>query len=243
VLEGEGHHVVVPDVDVLGVPPLLHLALVDVVEDVGGAVHGLGGREDRRIPPLVERRSAGVVERQAETEADAGLDLPHALEELLGSEQIDAAELVVVAPIPPGRPWRALLPPLRHGFCSFLLVQEDASLTAAQPSPGTSTWMISGTAASQRGIIELAALKWSDSTWAFPASASRKSSISTHRLGSSALRYQSKEMLPGSARVAVVNSSTSDGQSSAYLARTGCLTTMKIIRPPLQCVYRPVVLT
>ena len=37
-------------------------------------------------------------------------------------------------------------------------------------------------------------------------------------------------MFPGSARVAVVNSSTSDGNSSAYLARTGCLTTTKIIR-------------
>ena len=58
--------------------------------------------------------------------------------------------------------------------------------------------------------------------------------MNIHRLGSSALRHQSNEMLPGSARVVfVVNSSTSDGQASAYLARTGCLTMTTIIGFPL----------
>ena len=47
------------------------------------------------------------------------------------------------------------------------------SLTLDQPSPGTSTWMISGAAASHRGICSVAFLKCSDSTWAWPASASR----------------------------------------------------------------------
>ena len=37
------------------------------------------------------------------------LDLAHALEDLLGREQVDAAELVVVAPVAPGRPVRTLL--------------------------------------------------------------------------------------------------------------------------------------
>ena len=52
---------------------------------------------------LVQHRAAGEVERQAQAEADAGLDLAHALEHLLGGEQVDAAELVVVAPVAPGR--------------------------------------------------------------------------------------------------------------------------------------------
>ena len=72
------------------------------------------GARTRRVPPLVQRGAAGVVERQAQAEADAGLDLAHALEDLLGGEQVDAAELVVVAPVAPGRAVRALRPPLRH---------------------------------------------------------------------------------------------------------------------------------
>ena len=59
-------------------------------------------------------RAAGEVERQAQAEADAGLDLAHALEHLLGGEQVDATELVVVAPIAPGRAVRTLLPPFAH---------------------------------------------------------------------------------------------------------------------------------
>ena len=115
VLQREGDHVVRPHVDVLGVPPALHLAHVDVVEGVGVALHVLGRGEDRRVPALVERRAAGIVERQAQAEADAGLDLADALEHLLRGEQVDAAELVVLAPVAPRRAGRALLPPLRHG--------------------------------------------------------------------------------------------------------------------------------
>jgi hypothetical protein len=63
----------------------------------------------------VQRGSTGMVERQAETEADAGFDLAHALEHLVGGEQVDATELVVVAPVAPRRAGRALRPPLRHG--------------------------------------------------------------------------------------------------------------------------------
>jgi hypothetical protein len=53
---------------------------------------------------------------------EAGLDVTHALEDLLGGEKIGAAELVVLAPIAPGRSWRTLVPPLRHRFGSFRVV-------------------------------------------------------------------------------------------------------------------------
>ena len=71
------------------------------------------------IPSLVQGGSTGVVEREAQTEADAGLDLAHTLEHLLGGEQVDPAELVVVAPVAPRRAGRALLPPIRHRCLSF----------------------------------------------------------------------------------------------------------------------------
>jgi hypothetical protein len=90
--------------------------LVDVVEGVSVAIHVLGRREDRRVTPLIQGGAAGIVEWQAETEADAGLHFPHALENLLGGEEIDAAELVVIAPITPRRSGRAFFPPLCHDF-------------------------------------------------------------------------------------------------------------------------------
>src|SRR3984957_3955455 len=89
--------------------------------------------------------------------------------------------------------------------------------------------MISGAAAKKRGICSIAALKWGVWTWASPDSRSRNTSIRIHRFGSSALRHQSKEMFPSSERVALVNSSIREAKSSAYLARTGCLTTTRII--------------
>ena len=88
VLQREGHHVVGPHVDVLGVAPVLHLAHVDVVEGGGVALHVLGRREDGRVAPLVQGSAAGIVERQAQAEADAGLDLAHALEDLLGVSRL-----------------------------------------------------------------------------------------------------------------------------------------------------------
>src|SRR5581483_9724951 len=116
VLEPEGDDVIGPDIDVARVAPVRHLAHMDVQEDVRGAVHVLGGSEDRRMPALVQRGPAGIVEGQAEAEGLAGLYLAHALENLRRGEQVDATELVVVAPVAPGRPRRALLPPLGHAF-------------------------------------------------------------------------------------------------------------------------------
>ena len=119
VLQRERDHVVGPDVDVLGIAELRHLAHVDVVEGRGIALHVLGRGETRRVPALVQDRAAREVERQAQAEADAGLDLADPLEDLLGREQVDASELVVVAPVAPGRALRALRPPLRHACLPF----------------------------------------------------------------------------------------------------------------------------
>src|SRR5438477_1665816 len=94
---------------------LVHLAHVDVVEGGRVTLHVLGRRQDGRVPPLVQGCSTGVVERQAQAEADAGLDLAHALQDLLGGEQVDAPQLVVLAPVAPRRARRTLHPPLRHG--------------------------------------------------------------------------------------------------------------------------------
>ena len=77
-----------------------------------GARTGGYRRWFRAVPP-------GIVERQAQAEADAGLDLAHALEDLLGGEQVDAAELVVVAPVAPGRAGRALLSTASSPSSSF----------------------------------------------------------------------------------------------------------------------------
>jgi hypothetical protein len=89
---------------------------MDVVEGVNVAIHVFGRREDRRVTPLIQGRATRKIEWQAETEGDAGLHLPYALENLLGREEVDASELVVIAPITPGRPGRSFFPPLRHDF-------------------------------------------------------------------------------------------------------------------------------
>jgi hypothetical protein len=89
---------------------------MDVVEGVNVAIHVFGRREDRRVTPLVQGRATRKIEWQAETEADAGLHLSYALENLLGCDEVDAAELVVIAPITPRRPGRAFFPPLCHDF-------------------------------------------------------------------------------------------------------------------------------
>jgi hypothetical protein len=89
---------------------------MDVVEGVNVAIHIFGRREDGRITPLVQGRAARKIEWQTETEADAGLHFPYPLENLLGGEEVDAAELVVLPPITPRRPGRAFFPPLRHDF-------------------------------------------------------------------------------------------------------------------------------
>ena len=119
VLQREGDDVVGPDVDVLRVAEVRHLAHVDVVEDVRRALHVLGGRDTGRRAALVQGGAAGEVERQAEAEADAGLDLAHALQDLLGTDEVDAAELVVVAPVTPGRAVRTLLPRASASFIAL----------------------------------------------------------------------------------------------------------------------------
>ena len=102
----------------------------------------------RAVPP-------GIVEGQAQAEADAGLDLPHPLEHLLGGEQVDAAELVVLAPVPPRRAGRALLPPLRHGLFSFWSQPSATGCQRCLYRPvGLHSWA-QGTACARRSVIEI----------------------------------------------------------------------------------------
>src|SRR5580704_6619944 len=63
---------------------------------------------------LVQGCAAGVVERQAEAEGDSGLDLSDTLEHLLRGHEVHPPELVVIAPVTPGRTGRPLLPSLCH---------------------------------------------------------------------------------------------------------------------------------
>ena len=76
VLQREGHDVVGPHVDVLGVAEVGHLAHVDV-EEGGRRCRPCprSGASDGRVAALVQRGAAGEVERQAQAEADAGLHL------------------------------------------------------------------------------------------------------------------------------------------------------------------------
>src|SRR6266487_3160454 len=62
----------------------------------------------------VERIAARIVERQAETEAQALAHLGDALLDLFGRQQVEPAELVVRAEIAPGRALGPLLPPRRR---------------------------------------------------------------------------------------------------------------------------------
>ncbi len=87
VLQREGHDIVCPHIDKTRAP-LFHLAHVDVVEGAGVARHVLGRRQDRWVAALVQSCAARVIERQAQTETDAGLDLPHALEDFSGVSKL-----------------------------------------------------------------------------------------------------------------------------------------------------------
>src|ERR1051326_3776834 len=58
----------------------------------------------------IEQAAAGIIERQAETEAQALAHLGDALLDLLGGEQVEAAELIVRPEIAPGRTLGTALP-------------------------------------------------------------------------------------------------------------------------------------
>ena len=57
-------------------------------------------------------RAARQVERQAEAEGAAVLHLCDALEHLLGCEEVEPTELIVLAPVTPGRALWTMLPTL-----------------------------------------------------------------------------------------------------------------------------------
>src|SRR4029079_18102407 len=58
---------------------------------------------------------AWKVEGTANAEPDAGLHFAHALEDLLGGDEVDPTELVVIAEVAPRRALGTLCPSLRHG--------------------------------------------------------------------------------------------------------------------------------
>jgi hypothetical protein len=63
------------------------------------------------------------------------------------------------------------------------------------PSAGTSAWTISGGPASSSGNRAIAALKWLEVTWAWPAAASRNASMRKYAAGSSVLRAELADLL------------------------------------------------
>jgi hypothetical protein len=81
------------------------------------------GQVDQHAPALHPVRRhvlQAEVAREAEAEAQPVLDLADPLEHLRRSEQIDTAQLVVLAPVTPGRARRTLLPTLSHGSSSSM---------------------------------------------------------------------------------------------------------------------------
>ncbi len=110
--------------------------------------------------------------------------------------------------------------------------------TAISPSsdqsvPGTAKLTIRGVSTRYAGSSEVAVLKWSDCTCAPPASSSANASIRTYSVGSSRLRDQSNQRLPGSSRVASVKTREISGQASACSGLMWNLAVMKIKGVPL----------
>ena len=116
VLQRRVTHVVGPHVDVLGVPEVLHLAHVDVVE--GGGVPSMSsvGAADRRGPALVRTVPPGKSSGRLRQKPDAGPDLADALQDLLRREQVDAPQLVASPQSPQVEPSRRRCPTARHAL-------------------------------------------------------------------------------------------------------------------------------
>ena len=92
------------------------------VGDVGHPVT-LVGNQARRMAARVDDSAARIIERQAEAEGPAFLHLGHSLQDLVRGQQIEPAELIVGAPIAPGRARRATLPAriVGHRFSFFTI--------------------------------------------------------------------------------------------------------------------------
>src|SRR5215510_4482826 len=119
-----------------------------------------------------------------------------------------------------------------HRVARHWAVRGCSSAMVDQPSPGASTWIISGVAAIALGIHAMAAWKCAECTCASPAARSLKASSSTNWLGRSTLLDHSKKRLPGSARVAAVKGATRVSHWSATSGRMENFTAMKIIVAP-----------
>src|SRR5579884_2882415 len=102
------------------------------IGDVGHAV-ALVGDQPWRVAARVDDGAAGVVERQAEAEGAALPHLGDALQHLVRGQQVEPAELVVGAPVAPGRAGRAALPARMVGHVS-------APLPGFQTLPPSTGW-------------------------------------------------------------------------------------------------------
>ena len=99
-------------------------------ERIGDVRHAIAhiGEEPRRMAAGIDDIAARIIEGQAETEGLAFLDLGNALEHLLGGQQVESTQLILGAPIAPGRAGRTTFPArvLRHlqaaltNFCRLL---------------------------------------------------------------------------------------------------------------------------
>ena len=96
----------------------VHEQRVDAVgqEVEAPAILVAGRREHRGQAARVQHIAAREVEREAQAERYSFLHLGNALDHLLRRDQVEAAELIVVAPVAPGRSFRAMFPALHDAF-------------------------------------------------------------------------------------------------------------------------------
>ena len=81
-------------------------------ERIGDVRHAVAhiGEEPRRMAAWIDDIAARIIEGQAEAEGLAFLDLGNALEHLLRGQQVEPAQLILGAPIAPGRAGRTTFP-------------------------------------------------------------------------------------------------------------------------------------
>src|SRR4029077_16135839 len=98
-----------------------------------------GRAQHRRGAARVEHVAAGVIERQTEAGAQPFLAFGHPLLDLVGSEQIEAPELIVRSPISPRGTFRTVFPSLRcahGGVCELLELFSRHGVGAVPPCQG-----------------------------------------------------------------------------------------------------------
>ena len=111
VLQVQDHGIVIDDIGRLRVVPL---------HDVDHVRPSVAQRrpQDRRMAARVEQVAAGVIQRQAQAEHLAFLDLGDALFHFLRRQQVQSSELVIRPEVAPGRTLGPVFPACRCSHCS-----------------------------------------------------------------------------------------------------------------------------